>query len=276
MKNKHHHKLLTGLTGCERICSRPTLSIVAAAVGCSWIMLWVCVGAARAEGVSVMSAIRGVVRPARQATISTDGALRAIELPYREGARFKNGDTLALFDCRRQKADLAAAVASRREAILTMESNIELDRFRAVGKNDVEISRARADKASADVTGLETRLDECRLVAPFDGRITELSLRTYERTVPQRPFMSIIDDSALEIELIAASAMLSRLTPGTRFSFRLDELGGRTVDAEVAHLGASVDPVSKTIKIIGLVKVHDPQILSGMSGTATFSGEAKP
>lgn len=276
MRNKDQQMSPIELDGCERVRSHPRLCIALAAVGGLWILLWGGLGAARAEGAATMSGIRGVVRPARQATISTDGALRAVDLPFREGARFKNGDTLAMFDCRRQKADLAAAVAARREAVLTMESNIELDRYQAVGKNDVAISRARADKASADVSGLETRLDECRLVAPFDGRITELSLRTYERTVPQRPFISIIDDSVLEIELIAASAMLSRLAPGTRFSFRLDELGGRTVDAEVAHLGASVDPVSKTIKIIGLVKVHDPQILSGMSGTAIFSNEAKP
>ena len=276
MINKDHQNLSINLAGCASRRRQLGLWIVMAAAAGFWMTLSIGIVAARAEGVAAMSTIRGVVRPARQATISTDGALRAIELPFREGARFKSGDTLALFDCRKQAADLAAAVAARREAVLTMESNIELDRFHAVGKNDVAISRARADKASADVSGLETRLDECRLVAPFDGRITELSLRTFERTVPQRAFISIIDDSALEIELIAASAMLSRLTPGTRFSFRLDELGGRTVDAEVAHLGASVDPVSKTIKIIGLVKVHDTQILSGMSGTATFLSEAQP
>lgn len=276
MKHKNHPKSSIGLGGAERVRFRPVLCMALALAGGFWMLLCGGLGGARAEGLAAVSGIRGVVRPARQATISTDGALRAIELPFREGTRFKNGDTLALFDCRRQKAELAAAVATRREAVLTMESNIELDRHNAVGKNDVEIARARADKTSADVSGLETRLDECRLVAPFDGRITELSLRTYERTVPQRPFISIIDDSALEIELIAASAMLMRLSPGTPFSFRLDELGGRTVDAEVAHIGASVDPVSKTIKIIGLIKVQDPQILSGMSGTATFTSEAKP
>jgi membrane fusion protein, multidrug efflux system len=276
MKNNDLRRSLIELDGRKYVCDRPGFSIFLASVVGFWLMSWVGVGAACAEGNALVSGIRGVVRPVRQATISTDGALRAVELPFREGSRFKNGDILALFDCRRQKAELAAAVAARREAVLTLESNIELDRHQAVGKNEVAISRARAEKASADVSGLETRLDECRLIAPFDGRITELSLRTYERTVPQRPFISIIDDSVLEIELIAASAMLSRLSPGTPFSFRLDELGGRTVNAEVAHLGASVDPVSKTIKIIGLVKVHDPQILSGMSGTATFSSEAKP
>ena len=113
-------------------------------------------------------------------------------------------------------------------------------------------------------------------MAPFDGRITELPLRVHERTVPQRPYISIIDDSQLEIELIAPSVMLPDLQPGTAFTFRIDELGGRAVAAEVGNLAAGVDPVSKSVKVIGLIKAQASEILSGMSGTASFETEARP
>jgi len=240
-------------------------------VCCVWFAAWASCTPVHGNDTGGMGDIRGVIRPVRQATISTEAALRAIVIPFREGARFKQGDTLAEFDCRRQKSDLDAAKAVRREAVLTLESNLQLDRYQAVGKNDVEIARARADKAAADIAGLETRIEECRLTAPFNGRIMELSLRVMERTAPQKPFISIIDDSVIEIELIASSAMLAHLKPGTPFSFRLDDLGGRTVTAEVESLGAGVDPVSKTIKVIGIIKAQDPMILPGMSGTAAFN-----
>ena len=220
--------------------------------------------------------VRGVIRAVRQASIATDAALRAIELPYRESDSFKRNDTLVVFDCRRQNAEHQAAVASEREARLNLESNVQLDRHRAVGKNDVEIARARADKARADSAGIESRLDECRLIAPFDGRIAELTIRLHERTVPQRPFISIIDDSEIEIELIAPAGMLQALQPGSAFAFQIDELGGQPVAAEVAKLGAGIDPVSKTVKVIGVIKEQLPAILSGMSGTAVFRSEAKP
>ena len=232
-------------------------------------------GAAESGSTHTTVPIRGVVRAVRQATISTDTPLRALELPFREGNRFKRGDTLALFDCRRQKADLDAATAVGREAVLVLDSNIQLDRHNAIGRNDVEIARARAEKARAEIAGLATRLDECRVVAQYDGRITELAIRVDERTVPQKPFISMIDDSKLEIEFIAPSAMFPALQPGTPFSFRIDELGGRVVEAEVGSLGARVDPISKTIKVIGIIKQHESEALSGMSGTANFSPEVK-
>ncbi len=220
--------------------------------------------------------IRGVIRAVQQATISTDAPLRVIELPLRESERFKQGDTLAVFDCRRQQAELDAARAVQREAALNFESNVQLDRFQAVGKNDVEITRARADKARADIAGLVSRMDECKLVAPFDGRITELAIRTHERTQPQRPYISIIDDQQLEIELIAPASNLIDFALGVSFSFRIDELGGRIVNATVSRLGAGVDPVSKTVKVIGAIDRQAADILSGMSGTANFSVDSKP
>ena len=54
------------------------------------------------------SPIRGVVRAVRQATISSEAALRAVEVPFREGDRFKRGDLLVAFDCRRQIAEYEA------------------------------------------------------------------------------------------------------------------------------------------------------------------------
>ncbi len=219
--------------------------------------------------------VRGVVRSVHQATISTDSPLRAVELPFREGDRFRLGDLLALFDCQRQRSELEAALAVQREAALTLETNVQLDRHKAVGRNDVEIARARHEKARAEAQGLKTRTDECRLAAPFDGRIVELGIRLHERTQPQRPFITILDDNKLEIELIAPSSMLAEVQPGTAFTFQIDELGGRWFAAEVANIAAAVDPVSKTVKLIGTLKGEVTGVLSGMSGTARFGPEAE-
>ena len=225
---------------------------------------------AQAENRGESAAIRGVVRAVRQATISTETALRAVAVPYREGDRFKQGDVLVSFDCRRQIAEHEAALAAHREAVLNYDSNVILDRYKAVGRNDVEISRARADKAKADISSLAPRLDECTFVAPFDGRVVEVGVRAHERTVPQRPFLSIIDDRHLEIEAIAPSSIVASLLPGVAFAFKLDELGGHRVSAEISSIAAVVDPVSKTVKVIGVIKDQRADILAGMSGTAHF------
>ena len=226
--------------------------------------------AAGGEAFGTSGPVRGVVRAVHQATISTDSPLLAVELAFREGDRFRRGASLAVFDCRRQKSELDATLATQREAALTLDSNVQLDRHKAIGRNDVEIARARLDKARADVAVLERRLDDCQLVAPFDGRVVELNVRVHERTVPQRPYITLLDDSRLEIELIAPASMLADLQPGVAFSFRIDELAGRRIEAKVGTIAAAVNPVSKTVKVIGAIQDPAPEILAGMSGTALF------
>ena len=65
------------------------------------------------------------------------------------------------------------------------------------------------------------------------------------------------------------------LRPGVLFTFRVDELAGRELEAVLTNIAATVDPVSKTVKIIGQLKHGDGAILSGMSGTAIFPPEVR-
>ena len=138
-----------------------------------------------AEMAAIAAGIRGILRAVDQATVSTEVALLLVELPFREGQKFKRGDLLARFDCRRQAAEAQVATAAHREALLNLSSNVKLDRFNAVGKNDLEITKVREERARAELEALRPRLDECTLIAPFDGRILDIGVRVHERTTPQ-------------------------------------------------------------------------------------------
>lgn len=123
---------------------------------------------------------RGVVRPISQATIATDLQARVAAIGVKEGEHFKAGDLLVEFDCRRYRAELASAEAQRREAELLLDNNMVLNQHRAIGKHEVEISRARLERAAGDLEALKARIDDCRLVAPFDGRVANLAIHRHE------------------------------------------------------------------------------------------------
>ena len=113
-----------------------------------------------------------------------------------------------------------------------------------------------------------------RIVAPFDGRVAELSVRPMEIPSPARPLLGIYADSTFEIEVLVPSAWLVWLAPGTAFSFQIDETQ-RTYTVAVHRLGAAVETVSQMVKAIGRVTNHDGTIISGMSGTALFARETR-
>jgi membrane fusion protein, multidrug efflux system len=156
-----------------------------------------------------------------------------------------------------------------REMQLTVDSNAHLEKFRAVGKHDVEISKARADKAEAEARGLQSRLAQCEVVAPFDGHVAELTINVHEQPQPGKPYLVIVGNGRLEIELIVPSHWLSWIKPGVQFQFNVDETK-KIYEARVARIGASVDAVSQMAKIIAVFDAGTEGILPGMSGAAHF------
>ena len=215
-------------------------------------------------------AVRGIVRAIEQAMISTDLPTRAIKISFQEGERFKAGDTIVEFDCRKQRADLAAAQAQLLEMTLTLDKFRLLQKAQAAGKNETEISQARVAKANAEAEGLKAHLSQCELIAPYDGRVIELSLHTLESPQPGKPYIGIVSDGALEIDIIVPSEWARWLKVGEAFTFTVDETASQH-EVTVKRIGASVDAISQTLKVVAGFAVKSDTVLPGMSGTAQFT-----
>lgn len=242
------------------------------AKGAAWTLaIASCCAPAFAQlSVSKPDAVRGIVRANEQAMVSTDLQMRASKIGFQEGERFRKGDVIIEFDCSKQRAELAAAEAQLLEMTLTLDKFRVLQRAQAAGKNDLEISEARVAKATAEASGLKSHLAHCTLVAPYDGRVFELGVHALESSQPGKPFIGIVSDGNLEIDLIVPSDWMRWLKVGEPFTFSVEEL--RTDhDVVVSRIGAVVDPISQTIKIVGSFKGQPANVLSGMSGTASFS-----
>ena len=224
-------------------------------------------------------AIRGVIAPQLMATIASRMTAGIVSMPYRVGQSFGQGAMLAKFDCSITQAQYAAANAATAAYKKTYDTNVELDAYQAVGKNEVGVSKANLGKAVAESRAVAAELGQCAVYAPFSGTVVEEIAHSHEVAATGQPLLKIQSNSALEVQLIVPSNWMTWVKPGVPFSFKVDETGA-TVTGTVTRLGASVDPVSKTIRITGSVKRDgNAPILPGMSGTASFNergGNGKP
>ena len=225
--------------------------------------------AAKAQQTQPGSIIRGVVQPVNQAAISTELVSLVADVPFREGERFSKGDLLVAFNCSRQHAELRAAKAASRAALIDWKNKRELLDYKAIGANEVKLAEAAFAEARARTDSLKIQTDHCSVFAPFGGRVVERSINPHEMPNNGEPLLKIISDSQLELDLIVPSTWLVWLKPGQTFDFAVDEIG-QTYLASVSQISAAVDPVSQTIKIKGVFERPESSVLSGMSGTATF------
>ena len=231
--------------------------------------LWagVCfVGGASAQDMSA----RGVLRPIYEAVISAQLSTRIIEIAKRPGERIKKGEVLVGFDCSRYKAEFLAARAEQTAVEKEYETNLKLAKYDAVGTSEVEISEARVNMAKASASIAESYVDDCEILAPFDGKVITVDARPFETNVPGQPIIHIIDDSLMEVELIVPSSWLVWLQPEIDVAFHVDETQSRH-QIGITRIGGEVDPVSQTVRIYGVLDTPEAAgLLSGMSGTAFF------
>ena len=213
--------------------------------------------------------VRGVIKAKQESTVASKMTARIVSMPYSKGASFRRGALMASFDCSTIKAQLNAARAATGAYQKTYQTNVELDQYEAIGRNEVAVAKANLGKAAAEANAVRAQLSDCAVYAPFSGTVVDQIAHRGEVAASGQPLLKIQSGGELEVELIVPSNWLTWLRPGAAFTFKIDETGA-DVTGSVTSLGASVDPVSKTIRVMGSVGATESLILPGMSGKAIF------
>ncbi len=191
------------------------------------------------------------------------------EAGFLGGEQFKKGDRLIQFDCSRYEAERKAASASANAAAIEHNTKRRLLKYQAVGKNEVSLAAAKSAEAHAQLEVHKVRNQSCEFKAPFDGRVVELNAEVHEFPPADRPLIVVINDNALEMELVVPSKWLRWIKLDTTMEITVDETGESGI-GKVERIAAEVDPVSQTVKIVASFTKKPATVLAGMSGTVNF------
>jgi len=210
--------------------------------------------------------IRVAVKSQEEVVIASQARGLVTSLSVQDGSRFRRGEVLMALDCSVLQAQTSRAQAMARRQKLIQESNERLSRMDSKSSLEVSLSKAEAEAAAAEALALERMLPQCRIVAPFDGRVGNLMVRVNQFVSEGQPVMELLNDSQLVLEFIVPSAWISWFVPGFAFTVTIDETGG-SHQANLSYLGGKVDPVSQSIKAYAALSGPEVGLMPGMSGT---------
>ena len=219
---------------------------------------------------SLASEIRAQVTPRDFTTISAEIAAKVERVGVREGERFTKGQNIIAFDCSLHKAQLDEAKAAVVAAEKTKDVNKRLLELQTIGQLEHEVSIAEAEKAKARLAGMAATFSKCVIAAPFDGRVVEQKIRAQQFAQTGQALLDILDDSILELEFVIPSKWLSWLKIGHVFQVNIEETG-KNYPAKLSRIGAKIDPVSQSIKIMAEINGRFAELVSGMSGRVMLS-----
>jgi RND family efflux transporter MFP subunit len=219
--------------------------------------------------------IRAQLSPRRFTTVAAEIGAKVSRLSVTEGSSFHAGQTLVVFDCGLQRAQHEKAKGALAGSEKLFQANTRLNELNSIGKVEVELSEAEVVKNRAEVSAMATMLGKCSITAPFSGRVAEQKIREQQYAQPGQALLEILDDSVLELEFIVPSRWLAWLKPGYQFKVSIDEVG-KTFPARVQRIGARVDPVSQSVKLMATIDGRFPELVAGMSGRVAMTPPSGP
>ena len=198
-------------------------------------------------------------------TLSAELPGKIDRITVKEGDRFKEGQTLVAFDCVIQRAQLDEAQAVLGAAEKSKAVHKRLLELNSAGTLETEKSASDAAVAQAKLNSAHAVTSKCGITAPFSGRVVEQKARAHQYVQAGQPILDILDDSALEAEFIVPSGWVRALKPGMVVQVTVDE-ARKTYPAKISRVGAKVDAVSHSVKVVAEIRGDFPELIAGMTG----------
>ncbi len=225
------------------------------------------------SGITASDAVelRAQLRPRLQTILSAPLSARILSLNVEEGSRVVRGATIARLDCADHRAGLKMGEARRVAARATLAASRRLKELGSGSALDLALAEAELSAAEAEISLYSAILDRCEITAPFDGLIASRPAHPFQYVQEGDPLVELLHLDELEVEMVVPASWLTWLTENTPLTFRVDATG-QVAEGTVQIIGGRVDPVSQTLRVIGLLATEPGmKLLPGMSGSVIFS-----
>lgn len=201
--------------------------------------LEVAIQVAKSEPSAEIVELAGVLEPVRRTWVAAEIAGRILEVPAREFAPIRKGESIVVLDDALPRAELIRAEASHSLA------RSELERQRRLGSRSVaseaELDQAIAEERRTYAALLEarTRVSHTKIKAPFDGQVNALDLDPGAYVQPGTQIAEVLDVSEIEVTVLVGDRQLPVLAPGRAARVRVDALGSERFTGSIARVAGS-------------------------------------
>ncbi|AUM12183.1 efflux RND transporter periplasmic adaptor subunit [Ketobacter alkanivorans] len=191
----------------------------------------------------------GTLKANEVVTITANVAESVEALLFESGQRVTKGDILVRLESAEEKTVLQEAQYTLNEA------QAQLDRIKSVASRG-DASQSLLDEkrrefyvARARVAGIESRLENRTVRAPFSGVVGLRNISPGAYVSPGDVITTLVDDSQMKLDFNIPSLFLSSLKPGMTIEGRSRAFGRTTFRGVVESVDNRIDPLSRSITV---------------------------
>jgi RND family efflux transporter MFP subunit len=233
--------------------------------------------------------ISGSLQARQAATLRAEVAGPVLEVKADQGQPVKRGALLArLDDVALQDQLIAARSAARvagnavRVAVAEEERNEKLAKAGVITQRDFERAQLARHQAQAQLAEAQSRLalareqvGRTRIVAPFDGVVSERQVNAGDVVQPGSPLVTVLDPRSLELNASVPAEYAGRLKVGTPVDFRLQGDTEQTFSGKIERINPAVDPATGQVRIYVTIPNVEQSLLVGLFAQGRVASESQ-
>ncbi|WDE14377.1 efflux RND transporter periplasmic adaptor subunit [Thalassomonas haliotis] len=239
---------------------------------------------AEKSGLEQVRRLSGIVQPVESAELSFQVGGKIAGVHVKLGDVVKQGQLLATiedspyrFDQMSSQASLEQSIATQKEAENEYQRYAELEKqglVSASGYDNAKTGYARAnsaiDLARAQLDISNKNLRDTRLIAPYDGKISQRLLEPSMQVAAGQGVFEIEGQMGLEVQVMIPGTLVRDISPGQELAIAypvLPELTGSGVITEIGSKAQSANAFPVTV----LVKNDLQHLRAGMTAEVNFT-----
>ena len=185
-------------------------------------------------------------------------------LGFDSGVRVRAGQLLVDMNSSAQRADVAAAAATLRDAEQQLRRGSELARQQLIAQGQLDTLRANRDAAAAALASRRAAVADRTLIAPFAGVLGLRRVSVGALVAPGAIITTLDDDSRIKLDFTVPESALSSLARGQEIGARSDAWPGVAFEGTVADIDSRVDPDTRAVTVRALLPNPDGRLRAGM------------
>ena len=184
-------------------------------------------------------------------------------IAFEDGQQVRKGDVLALLKQDAEQATLSELQATLLDAEREVRRLENLARKNQVAQTELDKARTREDITRHQIEGVQARIADRTIVAPFDGVLGLRQVSEGALITPGQKFTTLDDISRMRLEFTLPARLLSFLSTGQEVRVRTPAIQ-REFSGVISAVGSRIDPVARSISARAEIDNSEQLLRPGM------------
>ena len=216
--------------------------------------------------------LRVILTPSHRTTLSSEVVVSTVQVvAKRMGDSFQQGDLLIQLDATVFKGLLLKATGLLKKAKINLTAKQELYQDNIASHFDIAAAQADLDAAQSDVISARHAVEQCTILAPYDGKVTNVYVEEHELVQQGKPLIEVINDTILIGRMLVPSYLFDKVSPDETLTISVRDANA-IVTGKISRIDSAIDPASGMFKVDIEIDNRDRKLRSGMIGTTQLEG----